>query len=69
MKFRPFAAAAIAFAALTSAPARAAEAGGTWHAQTLGQAMNWRGLAMVKRSKWKDLFRSRLPRPPIVAIE
>jgi uncharacterized membrane protein YjfL (UPF0719 family) len=41
MKFRPLAAAAVAFTALVSAPARAAEAGGTWHAQTLGQAIGY----------------------------
>lgn len=41
MKFRPFAAAAVAFTAVASPAARAAEAGGTWHAQTLGQAIGY----------------------------
>lgn len=41
MKLRSFAAAAVAFAVLASAPARAAEAGGSWHAQTLGQAIGY----------------------------
>ncbi len=41
MKFRPPAAAAVAFTALATVPARAAEAGGTWHAQTLGQAIGY----------------------------
>lgn len=41
MKLRPLAAAAVAFTAFATAPARAADAGGTWHAQTLGQAIGY----------------------------